>query len=46
MFQRIPSIDRIRESIGWEPATDLDGILANVIEHVRGQAERPGLRVG
>ncbi len=46
MFQRIPSIDRIREAIGWEPATDLDGILANVIEHVRGQAERPGLRVG
>lgn len=46
MFQRIPSIDRIRAAIGWEPATDLDAILADVIEHVRRQAERPGLRVG
>jgi nucleoside-diphosphate-sugar epimerase len=46
MFQRIPSVDRIRGAIGWVPATDLDAILADVIEHVRRQTERPGLRVG
>ena len=46
MFQRIPSIDRIQGEIGWEPTINLDAILADVIEHVRRQAERPGLRVG
>ncbi len=34
MFQRIPSIDKVRDAIGWEPATDLDGILAEVVEYV------------
>jgi UDP-glucose 4-epimerase len=35
MFQRMPSIERIRESIGWEPAVLLDQILAEVIADVR-----------
>jgi UDP-glucose 4-epimerase len=35
MFQRIPSIEKIRAAIGWAPTTDLDGILAEVIEHSR-----------
>jgi nucleoside-diphosphate-sugar epimerase len=35
MFQRVPSIDRIRSELGWEPTVDLDGILAGVIEHAR-----------
>jgi UDP-glucose 4-epimerase len=35
MFQRIPSTEKIRAAIGWEPTTDLDGILAEVIEHER-----------
>jgi UDP-glucose 4-epimerase len=32
MLQRIPSIEKIRGAIGWAPTTDLDGILAEVIE--------------
>jgi UDP-glucose 4-epimerase len=35
MFQRVPSTDRIRAELGWEPTVDLDGILAEVIEHER-----------
>jgi nucleoside-diphosphate-sugar epimerase len=35
MFQRMPAIDRIRETIGWEPAILLDQILAEVISDVR-----------
>ena len=35
MFQRVPSTDRIRSELGWEPTVDLDGILADVIEHAR-----------
>jgi UDP-glucose 4-epimerase len=34
MHQRIPSIEKIRAATGWEPTVDLDGILAEVIEHV------------
>ena len=41
MFQRVPSTDRIRSELGWEPTVDLDGILADVIEHARvAQADR------
>ena len=39
MYQRVPSTDRIRAELGWEPTVDLDGILAEVIEHV-GKAEQ------
>jgi UDP-glucose 4-epimerase len=35
MFQRMPSIEKIGEAIGWRPAIDLDAILRDVIEHVR-----------
>jgi len=35
MFQRVPSTDRIRAELGWEPTVDLDGILTEVIEHER-----------
>jgi UDP-glucose 4-epimerase len=42
MFQRIPSIEKIRAAIGWAPRTDLDGILAEVIEHSRLQPARVG----
>ena len=45
MFQRVPSIDRIRDELGWEPTVDLDGILAEVIEHARRES-RPGVGVG
>jgi UDP-glucose 4-epimerase len=46
MFQRIPSVEKIRAAIGWSPTTDLDGILAEVIEHSRLEAARTGLHVG
>ena len=45
MFQRVPSTDRIRAELGWEPTVDLDGILAEVIEHARRES-RPGVGVG
>jgi UDP-glucose 4-epimerase len=35
MLHRIPSIDKIRAAIGWEPAFDLERILADVIRHTR-----------
>jgi UDP-glucose 4-epimerase len=35
MFHRKPSIERIREAIGWRPGLDLDRILADVIDHAR-----------
>jgi UDP-glucose 4-epimerase len=38
MFQRIPSTERIRAAIGWEPARDLDTILVDVIADQRGRA--------
>jgi UDP-glucose 4-epimerase len=35
MLHRIPSIDKIRAAIGWEPTRDLDDILGDVIAHER-----------
>jgi nucleoside-diphosphate-sugar epimerase len=35
MLHRVPSIDKVRRSIGWEPAHSLDDILADVISSVR-----------
>ena len=35
MRRRVPSIDKIREAIGWEPKVDLDGILSRVIDSLR-----------
>jgi nucleoside-diphosphate-sugar epimerase len=33
MMRRVPSIDRIRETIGWQPKTDLDETLRIIIRH-------------
>ena len=37
MLHRIPSIDKIRAAIGWEPTLDLDAILADVIASKRSE---------
>ena len=36
MMRRVPCLDRIRETIGYEPQTDLDGALQKIIESRRG----------
>jgi UDP-glucose 4-epimerase len=36
MLHRIPSLEKIRRAIGWEPKRDLDTILRDVIESRRG----------
>jgi UDP-glucose 4-epimerase len=38
MLHRMPSIDRIREAIGWEPRVDLRDTLRQVIAERRGDA--------
>ena len=35
MLHRIPSIEKIKAAIGWEPSFDLERILADVIQHIR-----------
>src|SRR3954469_10818531 len=35
MLHREPSIDKISGAVGWEPTVTLDGILADVIRHIR-----------
>jgi UDP-glucose 4-epimerase len=35
MQRRVPGIDKIRKAIGFEPATNLDAILSNVIAYIR-----------
>jgi UDP-glucose 4-epimerase len=35
MLHRVPAIEKIKDSIGWEPRFDLDQILHDVIEHAR-----------
>jgi UDP-glucose 4-epimerase len=37
MLHRQPSIDKISSAVGWEPTVGLDGILADVIRHVRAE---------
>jgi UDP-glucose 4-epimerase len=37
MFHRAPSIEKIAGAVGWRPAVDLEGIIADVVEHVRGR---------
>jgi UDP-glucose 4-epimerase len=39
MHHRAPAIDKIASTVGWRPSIDLDGILADVIEHVKGGRE-------
>jgi len=38
MERRVPGIEKIKECIGFEPKTDLDGILKNVIAYISGKA--------
>jgi UDP-glucose 4-epimerase len=38
MLHRIPSTEKIKTAIGWEPAFDLQQILADVIRHTRAAA--------
>jgi len=40
MMRRVPSIERIRETVGWEPRTDLDETLQIIIEHFSETAEK------
>ena len=35
MMRRVPSLERIRETIGWEPKTSLDEILQVIIESLK-----------
>jgi UDP-glucose 4-epimerase len=35
MFHRVPSIDKIRDAVGWKPSLDLERILRDVIDHAR-----------
>jgi UDP-glucose 4-epimerase len=37
MLHRVPDIEKVKGAIGWEPTTDLDTILADVITYVRGE---------
>jgi UDP-glucose 4-epimerase len=37
MLHRQPSIDKITGAVGWEPTFGLDGILEDVIRHVRAE---------
>jgi hypothetical protein len=35
MARRVPDLTRVRAAIGYEPATDLDGIVESVIAFLR-----------
>ena len=37
MLHRQPSIDKVTNAVGWEPTFGLDGILEDVIRHVRAE---------
>jgi UDP-glucose 4-epimerase len=41
MLHRIPSIEKIKAAIAWEPTRDLHDILADVIGHTRASAATP-----
>jgi UDP-glucose 4-epimerase len=41
MYHRMPSIEKIKKAIGWEPTLDLDVILADVIKHTRTAPVQP-----
>jgi UDP-glucose 4-epimerase len=41
MYHRMPSTEKIRKAIGWEPTLDLDVILADVIKHTRTAPVQP-----
>jgi UDP-glucose 4-epimerase len=39
MMRRVPSIERIKDTVGWEPTTDLGETLRIIIEHYRQGAD-------
>jgi UDP-glucose 4-epimerase len=39
MVHRVPATEKIAAAIGWQPERSLDDILADVIGHVRSQAD-------
>ena len=39
MMRRVPSLERITETIGWRPKTSLDETLELIIDHYRRQAD-------
>jgi nucleoside-diphosphate-sugar epimerase len=41
MPRRVPSLDKIRGAIGWEPSIGLDEILTSVIEYERSLTPLP-----
>jgi UDP-glucose 4-epimerase len=41
MYHRIPSTEKIKQAIGWDPTLDLDVILADVIKHTRTAPVQP-----
>lgn len=41
MPRRVPSLDKIRAAIGWEPAIGLDEVLTSVIEYERSLKPQP-----
>jgi UDP-glucose 4-epimerase len=45
MYQRIPSVEKIRGAIEWEPTIDLESILADVISHLSAPSPPEAARV-
>jgi UDP-glucose 4-epimerase len=37
MMRRVPDIQKARDIIGFNPTTDIDGILKGIIEHIRAE---------
>jgi UDP-glucose 4-epimerase len=49
MMRRVPSVDKIRQTIGWQPKTNLDEALRIIIRHCSRepvQVTPPGVKVG
>lgn len=41
MYQRIPSVEKVRAAIGWEPTVDLESILEGFISHLSASSPPP-----
>jgi UDP-glucose 4-epimerase len=37
MMRRVPDIEKVRRTIGFNPTTDIDGILTGIIEHIKAE---------
>jgi UDP-glucose 4-epimerase len=46
MQRRVPSLDKIRALVDYEPEVTLDQLLRGTIEHIRNEQRRPAARVG